>query len=125
MPVLEPLCLRTKLSSSLRSPLVLCESQFRASINDWVKRFPAGQYQVITLKLIAAAVAFGKATFTFTFNGGNPVQRGTDSLSYGKWKESRGYTTALINDIMQWLLDENRCFTEWDVLLSLREQHSD
>ena len=80
--------------------------QFRRAVEDLARRLPAGQYQMITLKLIAACIAFGKALFTFTFTGSEGEARGVNTLSYGKW-DKKFYSSVLINDIMEWLLDED------------------
>ena len=73
--------------------------------------------------MIAACIAFLKASFTFIFKGGAGVARTVDTVSYGKW-DSDIYNTTYINDINDWLLDEDNVATEWDVLKTLREQHN-
>ena len=38
--------------------------------------------------------------------------------------DSRVYTEEMVNKIAEWLLDENLCPTDWDVVLSLRDAHA-
>ena len=73
--------------------------------------------------MIAACIAFLKASFTFIFIGVEGEVRTVDNVAYGKW-DTAVYNTTFINDIKEWLLDEDACPTEWDVLLTLREQHA-
>lgn len=85
--------------------------------------FPAGQFRTITIDLLAACIAFGKASFTFLFHGNEEEVRNVDNVAYGKW-ESKIYSTTYISDIKAWLLDSDACLTEYDVLLTLRQQHT-
>ena len=86
------------------------------------KMLPHGQYQTITLDLIAACIAFGKASFTFKFEG-DADERTVDTTTYGKWN-SINYNSTYINNIKEWLLDEDAVPTEWQPLLTLRAQHN-
>ena len=85
--------------------------------------FPAGQYRTITIDLLAACIAFGKASFTFLKAGDDSVPRTVDTVSYGQW-DSKHYTSTYINDIKEWLLNDDACLTEYDILLTLRQQHN-
>ena len=121
---LEPLSLT--LASLLRPsshPLPSPVSQFIAAVRGAAASLPAGQYRNITVDFIAACIAFLKASFTFNFIGTDDEARTVDTVTYGKWDTSI-YNSTYINDIKEWLLNEDECPTEWDVLLTLREQHA-
>ena len=96
--------------------------QFQRAIHDLVSKFPAGRYRVITLDLVAACIAFLKASFTFVVSAGEEA-RSIDNIKYGKW-DTDIYTAAYIADIKEWLLDEDAVATEWDVLIRLRRMHN-
>lgn len=83
--------------------------------------FPVG-YRTITVDLLAALIAFAKATLTFRFTGNDGDERTIDNCVYGKW-DSSVYSSTYINDIKDWLLDEDRCVTQYAQLLMLRQQH--
>ena len=55
---------------------------------------------------------------------GFAVSSGSSTRSLaGKWDRSF-YSTGYIEDIKEWLLDENDCFTEWEPLLDIRAAQS-
>ena len=96
--------------------LSLACSQFQAAVRDLVAGFPAGQYRAITIDLLAASICFLKASFTFLFHGDEGDARNWDTVTY---------SSAYIADVKEWLLDEDECLTEYDVLQKLRQQHND
>lgn len=104
--------------------LSLACSQFQAAVRDLVAGFPAGQYRAITIDLLAASICFLKASFTFLFHGDEGDARDWDTVTYGQWN-SKIYSSAYIADVKEWLLDEDECLTEYDVLQKLRQQHND
>ena len=104
--------------------VILLLMQFQRVVADVVQMFPPGQYRDITLMTIAAFIAFLKAHFTNKFIGDQGVPRSVDTLTYGDW-DTRRYSSAFINEIANWLLDEDAVPTEWDVLLKIRDQHRD
>ena len=101
--------------------LALVWPQFTDGIQDLAMSFPPGRYRTITIELIAACIAFGKAMFTFTFAGEENEPRTIDNLAYGTW-DKRFYSSTYIQEVIAWLLDEDAVPTEWDVLLNIREQ---
>jgi hypothetical protein len=50
--------------------------------------------------------------------------RDWNTVTYGQWN-SKIYSSAYIADVKEWLLDEDECLTEYDVLQKLRQQHND
>ena len=50
------------------------------------------------------------------------VAQTVDTVKYGEF-DSAIYTSAMMEDVKEWLLDEN-VPTEWDVLLAIRQQHA-
>ena len=88
-----------------------------------VKLFPPGRYRDITLDLIAACIAFGKACFTFSHVGPSDAAPSVANAKYGKWDTSF-FTSTYIADIKEWLLDEDSVPTEWEPLIRLRRVHN-
>ena len=80
-------------------------------------------YRTITADLLAAFIAFLKAGFTFRFMGSEGDERTADNCDYGKWDAST-YSSAYIADIKEWLMDSDRCITEYEPLLTLRAQQA-
>jgi hypothetical protein len=54
-------------------------------VRDLVATFPPGVYRTISIKLLAACIAFGKASFTFT-SVDSGEERTVDNVAYGKWE---------------------------------------
>ena len=60
--------------------------------------------------------------FTFTTIDSDKA-RTIDNVEYGKFKKEV-YNAAYVNDIMEWLLDEDAVATEYQPLINIRAQHA-
>lgn len=69
---------RTRVSSGS------AERSLTDAVQDLAAALPPGQYRTITLDLIAACIAFGKASFTFDFIGNVGDARTIDNTTSSK-----------------------------------------